>query len=237
MHEWCKRGTWVLLLAATGVQAEGGMEGGGVQTWLAAERLEYQARDGHDAVLWDLQGWTGGDLHKAWIKAEGERLESEGTESSELQGLYSRAVLPYWDLQVGLRHDFRPGPSRSYAVIGLQGLAPYRFEVDAAAFVSEEGDISLRAESEYDLLITQRLILQPRLEVNIAFSDVPELEIGSGFTDVEAGLRLRYEIYREFAPYVGIEYARLLGDTGDLAKRAGEDAGGWSMVFGLRAWF
>ncbi|RME61879.1 MAG: copper resistance protein B, partial [Alphaproteobacteria bacterium] len=141
------------------------------------------------------------------------------------------------DLQAGVRHDFEPDPSRTFGVIGIQGLAPYWFEIDAAAFISGDGDVSARIEAEYELLLTQRLILQPRVELNFAVQEVEELGIGSGLSIAEAGLRLRYEIDRQFAPYVGFSWNRKIGDTADFARADGEDVGALSFVAGLRMWF
>jgi copper resistance protein B len=136
-----------------------------------------------------------------------------------------------------VRHDFKPDPSRTYGVLGIQGLAPYWFEVDAAGFVSNEGDVSARLEAEYDFLFTQKLILQPRTELNFAVQDVKELGIGSGLSTAELGLRLRYEIVREFAPYVGVSWTRLVGKTEDFARDEGEDVSSVSFVAGVPLWF
>ncbi len=125
----------------------------------------------------------------------------------------------------------------SYLAFGIQGLAPYLFEVDLAGFISEDGDLSARAEFEYDLRITQRWILQPRIELNAAFSDVPELEISSGITALEAGLRLRYSFRPEFAPYMGVEYSRVYGASADAEREEGFSPSGWGLILGLRAWF
>jgi copper resistance protein B len=214
------------------------VEQGGVQTFfLLADRFEGRTGNGADTFLWDGQGWYGGDINKLWFKSEGEGAFEDDLESAELQVLYSRAVTPFFDLQAGIRHDFRPDPERSHLVVGVQGLVPYAFELDAAAFLSDEGDLTGRLEGEFDLQITQRLILQPRLELNVAAQDIPELGIGSGFSSAEAGLRLRYEIRREFAPYLGVAWERKLGDTGDFAGATGEDRGGWQLALGIRAWF
>ncbi len=199
-------------------------------SFVQADRLEYA-----DALVWDLQGWIGDDYHKLWAKAEGEY--DDDVEENELQLLYSRAFSPFFDWQVGLRRDFRPTPSRTQLVLGIQGLAPQWFEIDAAAFVSEDGDVSARFEAEYDLLLTQRLVLQPRLEVEVAFSDVPELGTGSGLNSTDLGIRLRYEFSRKFAPYVGVSWIRLYGDTADLARVAGADDNEVSALVGIRAWF
>ena len=205
--------------------------------WVMADQWETRIRDGEEEYLWDAQGWYGGDFNKLWVKTEGEGGFGESPEEVELQALWSRAILPWWDFQAGVRHDFRPGPERTHLVVGLQGLMPYQFEVDAAAFLSEDGDLSARLEAEYDQRITQRLILQPRLEFELAGQDVPELGIGSGLSSGELGLRLRYEFAREFAPYVGVEYERYFGDTADFARAAGEERSGWSFLLGLRIWF
>jgi copper resistance protein B len=201
------------------------------------DRLEYRGAKGRDGYAWDAQGWYGGDIHKLWLKSEGEGAFGTSLEHGEVQALWSRAIDPWFDLQLGLRHDFGHGPDRSYLALGVQGLAPYWFEVDAAAFVSEKGDISARFEAEYDLRITQKLILQPAAEVELILQDVPELGIGSGLSSAEAGLRLRYEIAPQFAPYIGVEYERGFGDTARFRRAAGERAGGWSLLAGLRAWF
>jgi copper resistance protein B len=201
------------------------------------EQLEYRFQNGKDVMNWDAQAWYGGDYEKIRLKTEGALRPSDGVEDAEVQLLYARLVAYYWDIQAGVRHDFRPEPSRSYGVIGLQGLAPGYFEVDLNGFVSEEGDFSGRLKAEYDLLITQRLILQPKVEINIAAQDVPELGIGQGLNDVELGLRLRYEIVREFAPYIGVTWHRKLGETANFARREGEDVDEFAMLAGVRFWF
>ena len=198
-----------------------------------SDRLEYVSSDG--GAVWDLQGWVGTDYHKLWVKAEGHTDDSV-TEDSELQALYSLAHTPFFDLQVGLRQDFQPA-SRTHLVVGIQGLAPQWFEVDAALFVDERGKVSARLEVEYDLLLTQRLVLQPRIEANLAFNSVPNLGIGSGLVDTDVGLRLRYELHRKFAPYVGVRWERLNGSTADFAAAVGEDDDDVSFVFGLQGWF
>jgi copper resistance protein B len=212
--------------------------GGQTTTMVMVDRLEYLRHDGDTALGWDLDVWHGGDLHKLWLKTEGERLLDPGEfEEAEVQLLYSRAMWPFFDLQAGVRHDFEPGPSRSHLVLGVHGLAPYWFELDAAVFLSDRGDVTSRIEVEYDLLFTQRLILQPRLEVELAAQDVPELGIGSGLGSVDAELRLRYEIRRAFAPYVGVSWQRAFGTTRDLRRLAGADTAATTFVAGVRIWF
>jgi len=168
-------GLLLVSLSAFGDDMPGGMGGQPMQLFIGGDRLEYQLGDANDRALWDLQGWWGGDLNKAWLKTEGKWTDSDGLESAELQLLYSRAIAAFWDLQLGARYDFRPDPETAYLAFGVQGLAPYWFEVDLAGFVSEDGDLSARAEFEYDLRLSRRWLLQPRVEIDAAFSDVPEL--------------------------------------------------------------
>lgn len=184
---------------------------------------------------WEGSGWFGGDIDRFVVKTEGEGANR--VESAEIQALYSRAIGPYFNLQAGVRHDIRPMPDRTYATIGVEGLAPYWFDVAAAAFVSTRGDVLGRVEGYYDQRITQRLIAQPRVELNLSAQDVPVIGLGSGLTSAELGLRLRYEIRREFAPYIGLSWDRRVGDTARLARDRGEDVGGIGAVAGLRLWF
>ena len=207
-------------------------------TAVIIDRLEAGFGDDSETWLWDVQGWSGGDINRFWWKSEGEGDVDGGLEEAELQALYSRAVTPFWDVQAGVRQDFRPeGEDTTHLVLGLQGLAPYWWEIDAAAFLSTEGDLTARVEAEYDQRITQRLILQPRFEIDVSASDIPGLEIGSGLSSVEAGLRLRYEFRKEFAPYVGVEWTRALGDTADYIEARGGDPEDTRFVVGLKAWF
>jgi len=199
--------------------------------------LEARVQGGRDGYVVDAQAWYGGDINRLWLKGEGEGEFGHKPESVELQALWSRALDPWFNLQTGVRYDFRPDPERAYAVLGIQGLAPYWFEVDGALFLSGKGDLSARFEAEYDQRITQQLILQPRVELDLAAQDVPELGIGAGLSKAEAGLRLRYEFVPEFAPYIGVNYERAFGDTADFTRAEGEDVGGWSFVLGLRTWF
>jgi len=212
-------------------------ENGDVRTTgIVIDRLEAGFGDGHTTYLWDAQGWTGGDINRLWWKSEGEG--GAKLEEAEVQALYSRAIRPFWDLQAGVRQTFRPDlRDTTDLVIGVQGLSPHWFEIDAAAFLSTEGDLSARIEAEYDQRLTQKWILQPRAEVTLAASDVPEIEVGSGLSSLQLGLRLRYEIRREFAPYVGVEWTRRLGETRDLVEAGGGEADDVRVVVGLRAWF
>jgi copper resistance protein B len=213
-------------------------EHGGMTTYkLLVDQLEARIRNGRDGYAWDGQAWYGGDINKFWFKTEGEGAFGETVESAEVQALWSRAIDPWFDLQLGVRHDVRPDPERTHLVLGVQGLAPYWFEIDGALFLSDEGDLTARFEGEYDLRLTQKLILQPRIEFDLSLQDVRELGIGSGLSTAELGARLRYEIRPEFAPYVGVEYERAFGDTADFRRSVGEKAGGWNLLLGLRTWF
>lgn len=229
-----------LLLAAialVGRPGAAGAEGDSLLTFLEVEQFEYHSGNGEDTFSWEAQGWIGGDYDKAWFKTKGDDIVNGAMERAEIQLLYSRTLAAFWDLQLGARYDVKPNPSRNYAVLGIQGMAPYFFEADAAAFVSNKGDASARLEVEYELLITQRLIVKPTAELNVAVQDVEELGIGSGLTDVELGLRLRYEIVREVAPYLGVSWERRIGPTADLAQRAGADVSDLAFVTGVRFWF
>lgn len=213
-------------------------EHGGVRTqWVRAERIEARTGDGDERYVWDLQGGYGGDLHKVWWKSEGTGDFGSNPEDAEVQLLYSRAFAPFFDFQAGIRHDFEPSPQRSHVVVGVQGLLPYVFELDAAAFVSEEGDITGRIEAEYDLRLRQRVVLQPRVEMNFSAQTISELGVGAGLGSITAGLRLRYEVRRELAPYIGLEWERQTGGTADFARAAGDDPRRWEVVVGVRAWF
>ena len=211
-------------------------QGGQTYLWFMADRAEYRAHQGRDGYLWDVQGTYGGDLDKLWVKSEGEGAFGEAIEQAELQALWSHAIGPFFDAQVGVRQDFA-GPNRTHLVAGVQGIAPYLFEVDAAGFLSTKGDLTARVEVELDQRITQRLILQPRAEVNLAAQDVPELGIGAGLDSLELGLRLRYEIVREFAPYIGVAQEWRVGGSRDFARARGDDPSVTSLVAGMRLWF
>lgn len=205
--------------------------------YVQVDRFETQFGGVEDTGVWDTQGWYGGDINKLWLKAEGEySFSADEIEDAELQALWSHAISPYFDFQAGVRYDFEPD-GRTHAVIGVQGLAPYWFELDAAAFVSTKGDITARVEAEYELLLSQRLILQPRAEINVSAQDIPELQVGAGFTDIEAGLRLRYEFVREFAPYIGVAWQSSLGETADIIKTVGGKTDRTVFVLGIRAWY
>ena len=202
-----------------------------------ANIAEYRAVDGADGFGWDAEGWYGGDINRFWFKTEGQGSFGEGVESAELQALYSHAIDPYFNVQAGIRYDFEPNPSRVYATVQLEGLAPSFFDVEAALFLSNKGELMARMSGYYDQRITQRLILQPRLEFDLAAQDSREIDVGAGLTEAQVGLRLRYEIAREFAPYIGVQYERSFGRTARYLREAGDDAGVFQFLVGVRTWF
>ncbi len=195
------------------------------------DRLEAVRSDDKNSSAYDIQGWYGRDYNRAVIKAEGEEEEY----STEL--LWSRAIKTYWDTQMGVRYDSGEGPDRSWLAFGVQGLAPYWFEVDITGYVGEDGRTALNLEAEYELLFTQKLILQPRIEADFYGKDDNQLGIGSGLSKLTTGIRLRYEIRREFAPYLGVEWAGKFGGSADYARASGEDTEQTRTVAGLRFWF
>jgi copper resistance protein B len=214
------------------------VENGDVRTTaVIIDQLEATFADGEEAYAWDAQGWTGGDINRFWWKSEGEGAFDGEVEEAEIQALYSRAFRPFFDFQTGLRQTYRPEGDRTDLVVGIQGLAPYWFEVDAAAFLSNKGELTARAEAEYDQRITNRWIVQPRAEVVLSAEDIPELRIGSGLSTLQIGARLRYEFRKEFAPYVGVEWTKSFGNTADFLEADGRSSEDTRLVVGIRAWF
>ncbi len=212
-------------------------QGGRAFSQVMFNLAEVQIRNGKDGYRWDGEGWFGGDINRLTIKSEGEGVFRSGVEAAEVQALYSRAIGPYINIQTGVRHDFQSSPTRTYATVGFEGLAPYWFEVEGALFLSNKGDLLGRLEGYYDQRITQRLILQPRIELNLSAQDVPENRLGAGLTDAELGLRLRYDISRQFAPYVGVSYDAKTGRTAHFARADGKKPTSTSLVAGVRFWF
>lgn len=212
-----------------------GEHGGATISKIMVDELEYTRANGEDGYRWNGQAWFGGDINRFVIKSEGDGTKR--LDEAEVQALYSRTVGPYTNIQAGLRYDFEPNPSRTYLALGVDALAPYWFELEGMAFVGERGDVLARAEGSYDLLLTQRLALQPRAELNFATKSDAARGRGDGLTDANIGLRLRYEIRREFAPYVGISWQRRFGETAEFARAAGERVESTNFVIGLRAWY
>ena len=213
----------------------------GRETYVLAEVLEF-APDGIDRpVRYDLLGWAGGASNRIWAKADGEHGTQAGGGETELQLLYGRLLTPWWDGQVGVKVDAHYGEgstsTRTSLALGVQGLAPGWFEVEPTLFVSQYGDVSASLEASYDLLFTQRLVLAPRVELNASARRVPEFGIGSGLSDLELGGRMRYELHRKFAPYIGVNWHRRLGGTADFARDDGEPVSVTSLVAGVRTWY
>lgn len=186
---------------------------------------------------WDGQAWVGSDLNKFWVKSEGIVLGNGRVEGGRHEFLYDRAVTPYFNLQAGLRSDLDSRTTRNWAAFGFQGLLPYFFDLEATGYMSDQGHLAARIQASYDLLITQRLILQPEAELNFYSKADPGRGVGTGLSDIDAGVRLRYEISRKFAPYLGVAYEGKFGPTADLARREGETAQGVRFDFGIRSWF
>lgn len=204
---------------------------------LMLDQLEWQGRNGESQIAWDGQGWLGGDFRKLWIKTEGVRANG-ATDDAEVQLLYDQAFSRFFDLQAGARHDWSSeGAGRDWLAIGVQGLAPYFFELETTAFVGEGGHTALRFKASYDLLLTQRLILEPEFETNLYGKDDRARGVGRGLSVAGLGLRLRYEIRREFAPYLGLDVQRKFGTTADYAERSGDSTQQTLWVAGVRVWF
>lgn len=203
---------------------------------LLVDRLERSRTRDNSFTAYDLLAWYGNTYDRAWLKSEGE-IDAGRLQDARTELLWGHAVDTFWDTQLGMRHDSGAGPDRGWLAFGVQGLAPYWFEVEATAYVGDEGRTALRLKAEYELLLTQKLILQPSIEANAYGKRDAERDIGSGLSSLAVGLRLRYEIRREFAPYIGIEWARKFGETADFARAAGADAQDTALVAGLRFWF
>ncbi len=203
---------------------------------LLTDLLETVVTDDNTSVAYDLQAWYGRDYNRALLRAEGD-LDSGSFQEARTELLWDYAVASFWSTELGVRHDTGKGPNRSWLAFGVQGLAPYWFELQATAYIGEGGRTAFNLEAEYELLFTQKLILQPRIDMDWYGKDDAELGIGSGISELAAGLRLRYEIRREIAPYVGVEWAYKFGDTKDFAQAAGEDPNETRFVAGLRFWF
>ena len=207
-----------------------------VNSFVLFDQLEWRSGNTGETVGWNATGWIGGDVHRLWFRTEG---ESDAQRLHEAEGhlLYGRAFSRWWDLVAGVRQDVRPASPETWGAVGIQGLAPYFFEVHATAYVGASWRTQARIEAEYEMLITNRLILQPRAEINLSGKSDPERGVGSGLSDADAGVRLRYEFRRELAPYIGVQWTRKFGQTADFASAAGEKTRGTRLVVGIRVWF
>lgn len=216
------------------------LENENVYSFLLFDILEAAPMQEGGPLQWDMTGSIGKEYNRFWVKSDGDLATSQRTGEMEFQALYSRLIAPYWEAQAGLRFDVgfagRETSTRTQFVVGLEGLAPYWFELEPALFISDRGDVSASLTGTYDVRVTQRLIVQPRLDVTAAVQEVKQWGMGSGLNSIGMGARLRYEIRREFAPYVGISWTRLTGSTADLAHLEGEDTSLLSFVVGVRLW-
>jgi copper resistance protein B len=208
--------------------------GGGIFHMIKLE-AEIGSNQHEDVAGWDLDGWIGTDNEKLWIKSEGESADGE-LESTEFWALYSKNISEFWDVQAGIRLDTEP-ETTSYLIAGFNGLAPYWFETEAHMFISNEGDLTARLHLENEILITQKLILEPYSEINLSAQDVHEFEIGEGVTDGKIGLQMRYEFSRKFAPFVDVHYGRKLGETSNIANKHKEDVEETAITSGIRLMF
>jgi copper resistance protein B len=213
-----------------------GMDDTAAVSKILLDQLEWRDPTKGNAFAWDVTGFYGTDYNKLWLRSEGERAGGQ-TEDARAELLWDRIISRWWSSQVGLREDFGPGPSRTWLAVGVQGMARYYFDVEATAYVGDSGRTAVRLKTEYEWLFTQRLILQPEMELNLYGKDDPENGVKSGLSDLEIGLRLRYEVKREFAPYVGFDWVRRLGKTAELMRTAGKDTSDMQAVAGVRIWF
>ena len=200
------------------------------------DQLEWQGGNGANGVNADSRGWVGRDRDRLWFRAEGNGEHGRVT-AAQTHILYGRQFSRWWDVVAGVRQDFRPGPARTWAAFGVQGLAPYWFDIEATAYLGASGRTSARFEVEYELLLSNRLVLQPLVEAEAFGKSDPERGVGAGLSTTDVGFRLRYELKREVAPYIGITWNNKWGKTADFAEAAGEDTGGARFVTGLRLWF
>ncbi len=207
-----------------------------LHSYFVFDQLEWQRRAAGGTLNWNGNGWIGGDLDRLWLRTEGSRVGSR-LEDAEVQALWGHSITPWWDLVAGVRHDFRPSAAQTWLAFGIQGLALYNFESEVTAFVGQRGQASLRVEGRYDLLITNRLILQPSLEANLFAKNDAARGQGAGLGDTSLGLRLRYEVDRQFAPYLGISWDRSYGNSARMVVREGGRRSELSVLAGVRVWF
>ncbi len=207
-----------------------------LHSYFVFDQLEWQRRAAGGTLNWNGNGWIGGDLDRLWLRTEGSRVGSR-LEDAEVQALWGHSITPWWDLVAGVRHDFRPSAAQTWLAFGIQGLALYNFESEVTAFVGQRGQASLRVEGRYDLLITNRLILQPSLEANLFAKNDAARGQGAGLGDTSLGLRLRYEVDRQFAPYLGISWERSYGNSARMVVREGGRRSELSVLAGVRVWF
>jgi copper resistance protein B len=227
--------------AATDVAAKKALSGhaaadNAIHSYILFNQLEVREGDPDAAFAWELQMWIGTDLTRLWLRSEGERVSGR-TESAEVEVLYGRSISPWWNIVAGVRHDVKPGDPRTFGAIGVQGLAPQWFELAATLYLGDGGQSAARITAEYELLFTNRLMLQPRVELNLHGKSDVARGIGSGLSNVEAGMRLRYEITRQFSPYIGLEWTKAFGKTAELLRGSPDGVSDARAVAGIRVWF
>ncbi len=215
-----------------------------LQSFLLFDLLEYRVYSaGADTLTWDFVGWVGGDFNRLWIKTEGDQNIGRGNAvQGDLQLLYGRLIAPFWDFQAGVRYNGIMGPdrspgSRTYAVIGFQGLAPGNFDLEPALYISDRGEVSAEITVSADLYLTQRIVLQPRLEAQFSVQGDPKFSTGKGANQADLGVRIRYEVTREIAPYIGVTWVRKYGESADIARSEKEPDDAIAFVAGLRLWY
>ncbi|WP_419247913.1 copper resistance protein B [Pseudomonas syringae] len=207
-----------------------------INSYFLADKLEWQDANDGSALAWDLSGWIGGDIDRLLLRSEGERTNGK-TEEAEIQALWGHSISPWWDVVAGARQDFKPGAPQTWAAFGLQGQAISDLDIEATAFIGEAGQTAAHLEADYDLQLTNNLVLQPTAELNFYGKNDPQRGNGSGLSTSEFGLRLRYEITPQFAPYVGVSWDRSYGKTADYAREDDEDTQDARLVVGVRMWF
>ncbi|MHB8529829.1 MAG: copper resistance protein B [Caulobacteraceae bacterium] len=200
------------------------------------DQFEARLRDGDTGLRWDGEAWAGPDEWRLWLKSEGEVTHGQVSDG-QTEVYVSKPISTYFDVQVGGRYDLDSGPGRGWGAIGVEGLAPYFFHVAATAYVSDQGRYAAKFKTSYDQLLTNRLILEPEAEINLYARDDPARRVGSGLSDLDAGLRLRYEIARKFAPYVGVTWEQKFGRTASFARAADEPSHDVRLAVGIRSWF
>lgn len=200
------------------------------------DRFEAIRAPAATGLAWDMHGWIGKDINRLWLKLQGMRLFGK-TEDAKVEALWGHAFAPFWDWQTGIRRDFGGGPARTWAAFGIQGLAPYWFDAEATLYVSNAGRVAARVRSTYDVRFSQRIVLTPEIEANAYAKTDEAREIGSGLADLRLGLRLRYEVLRDFAPYIGVVWGKKMGKTADFARAAGQSATDRQIIAGIRWWF
>ena len=209
---------------------------------LLFDLLEYKSAGNDSSLNWDIVGWRGGDIHRVWVKSEGSsEFNSPAKNETDLQLLYGHPISAFFDAQIGARLEeiwgSNQSASRLSAVMGIQGLAIYRFEFEAALFIGEAGHVSGRISANKDFFLAQKTITQFRFETNGAAKRSEKFETGQGINDLSMSLRFRYEIKREIAPYIGVSWTNLFGETADFKKLTGGKSSELNAVAGIRLWY